>query len=332
MSALANDIVALKLGLYTSKWSLSNWNTLPKYSKIAPPKSIKLVSWNVDFMAPRAEDRLRCAMDHIRSHLEEPTEDGSVSHRIFPSCVLLQEIHGDAMSIILRNKWIREHFIVVPTSTRYWPSSRYGNVTLISSTVPAVRAQSLVFGNSRMGRNAVVVDVHLAAPGSDTPALLRIANVHLESLPEGTSKRPEQLLSTAELLRADGVQAGVVAGDMNPIDSRDASLPAEASLTDAYQGAEDDESAFTWGYQPRNRFPACRMDKILYTGSAVLEVDAPCRIGVGLKMATGQWVSDHYGLITTVRFGEDQTVENGHSSIGHQSDSACVAVTGRSVS
>lgn len=252
-------------------------------------------------MAPNAEDRLRYTLDDIRSHLEQ--SDGGNDVSPVPSCILLQEIDGDAMPVILQNQWVREHFIVVPTSTKHWPSPRYGNVTLISNTVPSVSAQSLVFGNSRMGRNAVIVDVHLLASGSDTPALLRIANVHLESLPEGTPMRPEQLLSTAELLRADGVRAGVVAGDMNPIDPRDATIPAEAGLTDAYRGGDDDESNFTWGYQPRSRFPPCRMDKILHTGNASLEVDAPNRIGVGLKMATGQWVSDHYGLMTTIKFG-----------------------------
>ena len=266
-----------------------------------PPDSIRLVSWNVDFMAPNAEDRLHHALGHIQGHLEQSKEEGNAI--LAPSCILLQEVHGDAMPVILQNQWVREHFTIVPTSTKYWPSPRYGNVTLISHTVPTVSAHTLVFANSRMGRNAVIVDVHLAATGSDTPMLLRIANVHLESLPEGTSKRPEQLLSTAKLLRVDGVHAGVVAGDMNPIDSRDATLPAEAGLTDAYRGAEDNETSFTWGYQPRNIFPARRMDKILYTGDASLEVDAPQSIGVGLKTPTGQWVSDHYGLVTTVKFG-----------------------------
>lgn len=228
-----------------------------------------------------------------------------VSRWLLPDCSSLPKIHGDAMPIILQNKWVREHFIVVPTSTKYWPSPRYGNVTLISDTIPTINAQSLVFANSRMGRNAVIVDIHLAVPGSDRLPLLRIANVHLESLPEGTLRRPGQLLSTAAMLRADGVHAGIVAGDMNPIDSRDASLPADAGLTDAYPGADDNEASFTWGYQPRKRFPACRMDKILYTGDVSLEVDTPRRIGVGLKMATGQWVSDHYGLMTTIKFGAE---------------------------
>lgn len=302
-SKLINDITPLKLGRFTTKWLVSNWKTQPKYRSITPPKSIRLISWNVDFMASNAGARLRHALDHIRSHLEQP--DGGDDVSLVPSCILLQEIDGNAMSVILNNEWVRKHFIVVPTSTKSWPSSRYGNVTLISDTVPTVGAQSLVFANSRMGRNAVIVDVHLAASGNDMLVLLRIANVHLESLPEGTRKRPGQLLSTAELLREDGVHAGVVAGDMNPIDPRDATIPAEAGLMDAYRGAEDDESGFTWGYQPRSRFPTCRMDKILHTDNASLVIDPPNRIGVGLKMPNGQWVSDHYGLMTTIRFGAD---------------------------
>ncbi|KAH9938708.1 Endonuclease/exonuclease/phosphatase [Fomitopsis serialis] len=306
MSALVNKIIPLKPGRFSTKWLLSDWKFLSKKRNTTPqPTSIRLVSWNVDFMAPNADARLRCALDHIRSALEGQAGGADAGESPVPCCILLQEIEGEAMSVLLKHRWVREHFIAIPTSANTWPSPRYGNVTLVSNTVPTVGAQSLVFGNSVMGRNAVFVDVQLAAPGDGTPALLRIANVHLESLPEGTSRRPAQLLATAELLRAPGVHAGIVAGDMNPIDPRDATLPAEAELTDAYQGSEDDETSFTWGYQPRNRFPVCRMDKILHTGSSSLVVDPPSRIGVGLKTAKGQWASDHYGLMTTVRLCAD---------------------------
>ncbi|KZT74491.1 hypothetical protein DAEQUDRAFT_720665 [Daedalea quercina L-15889] len=301
-----NEIVPLSPERFATRWMNGGWNPLPneRLGDTPPPTSLRLVCWNVDFMAPNANIRLQCALDHIRSTLETQGTAADAGSLI-PCCVLLQEIEGDAMPILLKNKWVREHFIVIPTSIKHWPSPQYGNVTLVSNTVPIVSAQSLVFGNSRMGRNALLVDVQLKMPGDDEPALLRIANVHLESLPEGTSKRPEQLSATAELLRAAGVRAGVVAGDMNPIDPRDATIPAEAGLTDAYQGAEDDESNFTWGCQPPNRFPACRMDKVLYTGNSSMVVDTPSRLGVGLKTGRGQWVSDHHGLMTTVRFCED---------------------------
>ncbi|TFY63375.1 hypothetical protein EVJ58_g3283 [Rhodofomes roseus] len=290
-------------GRFTTRWLVSNWNEAPPTNiTVTPPPSIHLVSWNVDFMAPNANARLQHALDHIRSTLEQ--QGGGSDGSLVPCCVLLQEVEGNATPIILKSKWVREHFVVVPTSPSQWPSTRYGNVTLVSNTVPIVGAQSLVFANSFMGRNALCVDVQLARPGEEESALLRIANVHLESMPEGTSRRPAQLSATAELLRDPSVQAGVVAGDMNPIDPRDANLPAEVGLTDAYQGAEDDEASFTWGYQPRNRFPVCRMDKILYTKHLSLVVDAPSRIGVGVKTSKGQWASDHYGLMTIVKFRE----------------------------
>ncbi|KAH9843760.1 Endonuclease/exonuclease/phosphatase [Rhodofomes roseus] len=298
-----NRVIPLRPGRFTTRWLVSNWNEAPPTNiTVTPPPSMHLVSWNVDFMAPNANARLQHALDHIRTTLEQ--QGGGSDGSLVPCCVLLQEVEGNATPIILKSKWVREHFVVVPTSPSQWPSTRYGNVTLVSNTVPIVGAQSLVFANSFMGRNALCVDVQLARPGEEESALLRIANVHLESMPEGTSRRPAQLSATAELLRDPSVQAGVVAGDMNPIDPRDANLPAEVGLTDAYQGAEDDEASFTWGYQPRNRFPVCRMDKILYTKHLSLVVDAPSRIGVGVKTSKGQWASDHYGLMTIVKFRE----------------------------
>jgi tyrosyl-DNA phosphodiesterase 2 len=77
-------------------------------------------------------------------------------------------------------------------------------------------------------------------------------------------------------------------------------------LVDAYrEGEEDedeeDEDGYTWGYQPPCEFAPGRLDKILFTPGAGVMVDQPERIGLALKTDKGQWASDHYGLVTTVR-------------------------------
>ena len=68
-------------------------------------------------------------------------------------------------------------------------------------------------------------------------------------------------------------------------------------------GGDMDENGFTWGYQERDpgRFPPGRLDKILYLPRRGYKMDPPERIGVGLKTGGGAWVSDHYGLDSTLR-------------------------------
>ncbi|CCM03981.1 uncharacterized protein FIBRA_06137 [Fibroporia radiculosa] len=320
----------------------SDWRPVPP-DKSHPagsslPSSLRLLSWNVDFMAPNQSDRLRCALSHIRSHLSSAststsgrTSDTSEAQSVtaegtepVPCCILLQEISGGAFPALLSDKWVRRYFTVVPNSVTEWPTRTYGVATLISRSIPVLKAQSLAFSNSRMGRNALLVDVRLSvspsslgnSPDGETNErsrthVLRIGNVHLESLPQGTPMRPSQLMATGKMLRAEDVNGGIVGGDMNPIDPIDAAIHQNAGLEDAYRGAEENENSFTWGYQPPSGYPARRMDKIFYTAQegCRMQVDEPERIGVGLRTAQGQWVSDHYGLLTTVQLDLVASVE-----------------------
>ncbi|KAH9944817.1 Endonuclease/exonuclease/phosphatase [Amylocystis lapponica] len=281
---------------------LRRWQTIGSRSSPVPPPSLCLLTWNVDFMAPNAQDRIIRVLTHIRDNILGPPASSPG-----PCCILLQEISTSAFPALLAHDWVRRHFSVVPSSPTGWPrGASYGNVTLVSHAVPIRDAHSLVFGNSVMGRNALVVDVQLRPPPvarTGTDALtLRIANTHLESLPQGAPARPVQLAAVAEVLRGASVDAGAVGGDMNAIGADDAHIHTHAGLQDAYSGAHGDERGFTWGFQPRSRFPAARIDKILYTPGCSLRVDEPVKVGVGLKTAQGQWASDHYGLVTTVSF------------------------------
>ena len=68
-------------------------------------------------------------------------------------------------------------------------------------------------------------------------------------------------------------------------------------------GDGEDEMGFTWGYQPPSEFPPNRLDKVLYTANETFRIERPRIMGVDVKTATAQeglWVSDHYGLETTV--------------------------------
>jgi len=160
-----------------------------------------------------------------------------------------------------------------------------------------------------MNRNALFVDLKLSVPATSRIVTLRVANTHLESLPTpGAAMRPVQLGLVADVLKEDNLFGGIVCGDMNAISPSDIGLTEKVGLVDAYREGEEEEEeeeeeedSYTWGYQPTCEFPPGRLDKILFTPGAGITIDRPERIGLALKTDKGQWASDHYGLITTVR-------------------------------
>lgn len=99
---------------------------------------------------------------------------------------------------------------------------------------------------------------------------IRTVNVHLDSLAHETCHRPEQLRRAAELIKEVG--CGIIAGDFNPVQEFDQRLVEENGLKDAWEVVTRGEEGYTW-YQPETkfpgeqRFPPCRMDKVVYIGS-----------------------------------------------------------------
>lgn len=205
---------------------------------------------------------------------------------------------------------------MTPGKIDEWPPGAwYGNVTLISRTIPVSDAYSLEY-DSEMQRNALIIDLKLSVPPNAARrkaqsklqfVTLRVANTHLESLPSpGARLRTEQLGLVAEVLREEELVGGIVCGDMNAICPSDVELTSKVGLTDAWKGGNDEEDAFTWGYQPPCTYPPGRLDKILYaSGTGGYTVEEPKRVGLALKTEKGQWVSDHFGLTTTVRILAD---------------------------
>lgn len=269
------------------------------------PSWMRLASWNVDFAAKNPKKRLVAALAYIQ---REVFGCRMPSERPDPCCILLQEVSVSAFTTILTNEWVQRYFVVVPSSTDKWPySATYGTVTLVSRTVPVSNAFTIDFGNSQMRRNALFVDVKLCVPVSphmpqlsDGIVTVRIANTHLESLPAGEQARPLQMRLIAESLQEYDLRGGVVAGDMNAIGPSDMTLPEECGLIDAWPNGDDDEAGLTWGYQPRNQYPPGRLDKVLFTTRGGFEVEVPERFGVGGRTESGEWISDHFGLKTTM--------------------------------
>ncbi|KAF9563256.1 hypothetical protein CPC08DRAFT_706185 [Agrocybe pediades] len=266
-----------------------------------PCTQLRIITWNIDFLSDRHEERLDEALRYIEEDVLRSKEDGEPE----PCCILLQEVHAKVLPYLLRNEWIQRWFMVTPIEPRRWPEGQdYGNVTLVARSLDVTECFILHYGPSVMGRTAICVNVKLTFPGTDDKAVVAVVNTHLESLPPGGAVRPKQLDLCSRFLRRTGIHGGVIAGDMNAILPVDATIGKRLELKDSWRKG-DIEIGNTWGYQGNDGFPNGRLDKVFYLPGMGYKVDEPKRIGVGLKIRgnseSALWVSDHYGLDTTLR-------------------------------
>ncbi|KAJ8469810.1 hypothetical protein ONZ51_g8744 [Trametes cubensis] len=274
-------------------WSFTKSKWISKYRCDKEiPTELRLLTWNIDFAGPDSRSRTQQILLYLQKTVLSRTPP--------PSCILLQEVDTWSLNTLIFNPWVRKHYVMTPPTTEPW-RAHYGNVTLVSRSIPFEKPQMLVFHNSTMGRTAIFVDIPIRSPTTGKVRTVRIANTHLESLPVGTKMRPTQLAAIAAMLRADGIDGGVVGGDMNMIgDTADQNIHIAAGLDDACLFPHDPAN-HTWGYQPPSQFPPRRLDRVFFTGEKIV-VESPEVIGKGLRTAQGQWASDHCGLSTTVSF------------------------------
>lgn len=278
------------------------------------PSSIRLITWNIDMASKMERERFRGALRHIREDvlncktLDQPPTPGSSQGCI----IMFQEVKAELFADIQEDTWIRRHFIVLPIDANKWPEDAwYGNVTLVQRGIPIAEAHILHFGLTSMQRTALCVKVKLAHPGTQDTSVVAFVNTHLESLAEGADARHRQLEMCAFFLKGRG---GVVAGDMNMILNEDEGMERDVGLRDAWKGKlkmkasaagneTGEEAGNTWGYQGQThggKFPPNRLDRIFYSPGTGFKIDEPKRIGVGVVIREGPWVSDHYGLETTL--------------------------------
>ena len=277
----------------------------PGSGSLDPGRLLRIISWNIDFMAPDRRKRALSAMTHLKDVFGDPPP---------PSVIMLQEVHSDSLAAILEHSWIKKNFAISNVDA----PERYFTIILVSHHLQAESWFRFPLP-TRMRRDALLVDIPISPIGGDSghsKRILRLCTAHLESLweSEGHEFRPRQLAQISALLKApsrQGVQiaGGLLGGDMNPIspldftchktsdiDLRDVwedtpSLPAprlkpfQKDLT--YGRAKGN----TWGYQSAGAHGRKRMDKFLYTGSIDTEALSEAqdlsgkigRLGIGLK-------------------------------------------------
>lgn len=87
---------------------------------------------------------------------------------------------------------------------------------------------------------------------------IRLASVHLDSLPIQPSQRPQQLSIIASYLYLAG--RGVVVGDFNPVIPEVNAIISSNGLVDAWPQLYPTDPGFTLGTDGNGPFPANRLD------------------------------------------------------------------------
>lgn len=331
-----------------SRWQLMHPKDNGRASKNGAASDIthlRVITWNVDFMAPQAQARMASAMAHLHTLVQElPPTTAAV--------IMLQEMMQDDpldfddlgretgpdeandLGQIASARWVQEGFHVTDLTTDFWRCN-YNGVTLIDRRLSIEKVARLPFV-SEYNREALLVDVGLATPTDkaqeqdDKPQVLRLCNVHLDSMAGKPPLRPIQWKACARYLqdRSGGVVAGILAGDCNANQKYDITLPHENGFKDVYielGGEEGDPDGNTWGPQSRQtRFPHRRMDKVCFCGQdgrnteqGPLRLKNLQKVGVGVKVEDeaaakeleeegyGGFVTDHYGLMVEFEVGEN---------------------------
>ena len=232
-------------------------------------------------LAPGRARRAYVAMNHLKELFGSSPP---------PLVIMVQEVTSEALAAILTHLWVRINFVL----SNVVASQRYFTLIMVSRRVQPKTWFRVPF-SSRMGRDALVVDILILPSGKNpeqTSRILRLCTTHLESLweEEGKELRPLQLARISALMKAPPspctqIVAGLVGGDMNSISPLDAvSHEAEnVKLRDVWEEISpppipqrkpfQKDLTFgrargnTWGYQSQTARTRKRLDKFFYTGS-----------------------------------------------------------------
>lgn len=291
----------------------------PPQRDIVPINRFTLLSWNIDFMLPFAQERMTAALSHLESHVA--TSDS-------PVVVFLQEMLVEDLALIRSLPWIQKSYNMTDYDDQYWESGHYGTCTLIPKSLHIASVFRVHYDATKMERDALYVDVEVG-----NGRLMRLCNSHLESLVADPPLRPRQVEAAAKYMHESGVHASVMAGDFNAIQPFDRTLHSENGLLDAYLatgGKEDVEDAYTWGQmaptKQRQMFGCSRMDKIFFCGG--FQVESFERFGLGVAVAEEEvkktlvdeegledgWVTDHLGVKAVFKVVDVQSNDIGGST------------------
>ena len=276
-------------------------------------------------MLPFPNSRMRAAL-HNLEHEVVAKQDPSYATVIFLNECLISDL-----KLIASTPWVQDNFHMTDVNGSNWVSGHYGTTTLIDRRLPIDKCFRVHYAKTSMQRDALFVDINLNGQKQEEPdstdtskQIVRLCNVHLESLANSPPLRPAQMKLCASYMHAPDIHASILAGDLNAIQDFDRHLHTDNDLQDAYLalgGREIPDDAegggHTWGQQAataqRERFGTCRMDKMFFCGRVacreferfgadvlVEDVDeAEMIVKLGFDKA---WVTDHLGIKAVFEF------------------------------
>ncbi|USW48697.1 Putative Endonuclease/exonuclease/phosphatase superfamily [Septoria linicola] len=262
---------------------------------------LALCSWNIDFMLPFPDSRMKAAL----TYLQERTTGAEES----ATAIYLQECVASDIQLIADQPWIQQNFCLSDIGISSWQSDHYGTVTLLDNRLPITSAFRVHYSETRMERDVLITDILLQNRS------IRLCNSHLESMAFEPPRRIPQMKLIASYMHSSSVDAAIVAGDFNAIQPFDRTLHSDNNLSDAYielGGKENDPNGHTWGQQAatvqRERDLARSFERF---GRDVLvpdEEEGEFIKNLGFEKA---WVTDHLGVeaVFEVQAGEATTAE-----------------------
>ncbi|KAJ5289126.1 Endonuclease/exonuclease/phosphatase [Penicillium angulare] len=276
---------------------------------------IALYSWNIDFMLPFPEARMKTALSHLNTLISSNPDTSNAATVIY-----LQECLPSDLEIIKNTPWIQERFHITDLDTTNWATTHYGTIMLIDLCLVIRNVFRVHYLKTRMDRDALFVDIDVSL-ALNKKIKIRLCTSHLESMAFEPPFRPEQMNIIARHLHDTSVDAGIVAGDFNAIQHFDRTLHVHGdnNLKDAFLelgGEEDTDDGFTWGQQAatelRAKFGCSRMDKVYFCGCVGVSrfgrfgydvlLEGPEEKGNELVELGFEkpWVTDHLGVMAEV--------------------------------
>lgn len=105
---------------------------------------IALFTWNIDFMLPFAEARMKPAL----AHLDRLTRLGALAATT-ASVIFLQECVPSDLATIAAQPWVRERFHLLDTDATHWATAHYGTTILGDARLPITAAFRVHYSKTR---------------------------------------------------------------------------------------------------------------------------------------------------------------------------------------
>jgi tyrosyl-DNA phosphodiesterase 2 len=260
---------------------------------------LRVVSWNIDSKEVGRAARASFAMDYLENIFRDASS---------PLVIMLQEVHRESLSAIVKHQWVRDNFAV----SNVHVARNFTTTIMVSQYIQTDRWFRIPL-RGLTDRDLLAVDIPISSPKGEsehTRRILRLCTTHLDLFKD--EGKPNQLAQVSALLKAPPTRyfeilAGLVGSNLNQ-DCSFSALSRKAGIVDLCDVWDDTTypptrilrrpTRNTKGYRKPNVRSAKRIDNFLYTGmidagplSEVQDVTGRAgRLGIGLK--------------TTVRTGE----------------------------